>query len=157
MLDIGCGAGASALPAARAVGQDGRVVGIDLSGELLEIARRRAAADGLENTEFRVGDMTALDYADGRFDTVISVFSIFFVPDMEAWSPSCGGWCGPAAGLRLRHGDRISSSPYTAAGSMRSSASGPICTVRSTHGTGSPTWNRCDNCCWTAALPSPKS
>src|SRR3989454_12404937 len=37
----------------------------------------------LTNVEFRLADMTALGFADGRFDAVVSVFSIFFVPDME--------------------------------------------------------------------------
>ena len=83
VLDVGCGTGASALPAAEAVGSDGFVIGVDLSARLLEQARRKAKARGLANVEFRLADMTALGYPDGRFDAVVSVFSIFFVPDME--------------------------------------------------------------------------
>lgn len=83
VLDVGCGNGASALPAAAAVGPSGRVVGVDLSTRLLDQGRRRAATAGLANIEFRAADMTALDYPDARFDAVISVFSIFFVPNME--------------------------------------------------------------------------
>ena len=83
VLDVGCGTGASALPAAQAVGKNGSVVGVDLASRLLERARAKALAAGLDNVEFRLADMTALNYPDESFDAVISVFSIFFVPDME--------------------------------------------------------------------------
>jgi ubiquinone/menaquinone biosynthesis C-methylase UbiE len=83
VLDVGCGTGASALPAAQAVGPQGSVLGVDLAARLLERARGKATARGLTNVEFRLADMTALRYPDGHFDAVVSVFSIFFVPDME--------------------------------------------------------------------------
>jgi ubiquinone/menaquinone biosynthesis C-methylase UbiE len=83
VLDVGCGTGASALPAVQAVGPDGSVLGVDLAARLLDRARAKALACGLTNVEFRLADMTALGFPDGRFDAVVSVFSIFFVPDME--------------------------------------------------------------------------
>jgi ubiquinone/menaquinone biosynthesis C-methylase UbiE len=83
VLDVGCGTGASALPAAQAVGPSGFVTGVDLSARLLDRARAKAKARGLSNVEFRLADMTSLGYPDDHFDTVVSVFSIFFVPDME--------------------------------------------------------------------------
>jgi len=83
VLDVGCGTGASALPAAQVVGQSGFVVGVDLSSRLLDRARAKATTAGLANMEFRLADMTALEYPDGNFNAVVSVFSIFFVPDME--------------------------------------------------------------------------
>ena len=83
VLDVGCGTGASALPAAQAVGKNGFVVGVDLAARLLDRARTKALAAGLDNVEFRLADMTALKYPDRSFDAVVSVFSIFFVPDME--------------------------------------------------------------------------
>jgi len=83
VLDVGCGTGASALPAAEAVGPNGFVIGVDLSSRLLDRARAKARARGLTNVEFRTSDMTALGYPDSCFDAVVSVFSIFFVPDME--------------------------------------------------------------------------
>lgn len=83
ILDVGCGTGASVLPAAVAVGPNGFVTGVDLSARLLDRARAKAAARNLANIEFRLADMTSLGYPDGRFDAVVSVFSIFFVPDME--------------------------------------------------------------------------
>jgi ubiquinone/menaquinone biosynthesis C-methylase UbiE len=83
VLDVGCGTGASALPAAEAAGPNGFVIGVDLSSRLLDRARAKATAHGLTNVEFHLADMTALGYPDSRFDAVVSVFSIFFVPDME--------------------------------------------------------------------------
>ena len=83
VLDVGCGTGASALPAARVVGPNGLVIGVDLAARLLDRARDKAKALGLTNVEFRCADMTSLGYPDDRFDAVVSVFSIFFVPDME--------------------------------------------------------------------------
>jgi ubiquinone/menaquinone biosynthesis C-methylase UbiE len=83
VLDVGCGTGASALPAAEAVSPNGFVIGVDLSSRLLDRARAKATARGITNVEFRLADMTALGYPDSRFDAVVSVLSIFFIPDME--------------------------------------------------------------------------
>ncbi|QPK61440.1 class I SAM-dependent methyltransferase (plasmid) [Methylomonas sp. LL1] len=82
VLDVCSGTGASALPAARKVGSDGRVVAVDLAEKLLARAAEKASAEGLQNIQFRVGDMFALAYPDGYFDAVICVFGIFFMPDM---------------------------------------------------------------------------
>jgi ubiquinone/menaquinone biosynthesis C-methylase UbiE len=83
VLDVGCGTGASALPAAEAVGSTGSVIGVDLAARLLDRARAKAKTCGLSNIEFRLADMTSLGYPNDHFDAVVSVFSIFFVPDME--------------------------------------------------------------------------
>jgi ubiquinone/menaquinone biosynthesis C-methylase UbiE len=82
VLDVGCGTGASALPAAIQVGPTGEVIGVDLAERMLEIARQKAASRHLANVEFRFGDMEHLGYPDQHFDSVICVFAIFFVPDM---------------------------------------------------------------------------
>jgi SAM-dependent methyltransferase len=69
-----------------------------LAERLLEIARRKAKEHGLTNINFEAGDMERLGYPDDHFDAVISVFSIFFVPDMvrqvrELWRVvRPGGW-----------------------------------------------------------------
>ena len=83
VLDVGCGTGASALPAAQAVGPDGEVIGLDVAENMLIRARGKAAARGLDNVTFHCADMSRTDQPDQSFDAVISVFSIFFVPDME--------------------------------------------------------------------------
>jgi ubiquinone/menaquinone biosynthesis C-methylase UbiE len=82
VLDVGCGSGASAIPAAREVGPKGRVTGVDLADRLLELAQAKAAEQKLQNVEFRRGDMEELDFRPGDFDAVVCVFAIFFVPDM---------------------------------------------------------------------------
>ena len=82
VLDVGCGAGAATLPAAQVVGQDGWVVGVDLSDRLLELARRKAARHGIENVTFLHQDMTALPFPEAHFDGVISNFSIYFADDV---------------------------------------------------------------------------
>jgi len=83
VLDVSCGSGASAIPAAVAVGPSGRVVGVDLADRLLALARVKAVRRKLDNIEFVRGDMEKLDFPDGFFDAVVCVFAIFFVPDME--------------------------------------------------------------------------
>jgi SAM-dependent methyltransferase len=83
VLDVCCGSGASALPAAEAVGPGGSVLGVDLAERLLELARLKAKQRGLENVEFCAGDMLALGLRPASFDAVICVFGIFFVPDMH--------------------------------------------------------------------------
>jgi len=84
VLDACCGSGASALPAAQAVGAKGRVLGIDLAENLLQLARGKASRLGLAHAEFRSGDIEALDPAVEMFDAVVCVFGIFFLPDMPA-------------------------------------------------------------------------
>lgn len=91
VLDVCCGSGASALPAAEMVGPTGRVIGIDLATQLLELARTKAIQRGFANVEFEVGDMLSLRFPVASFDAVVCVFGIFFVPDMvqattELWS-----------------------------------------------------------------------
>lgn len=84
VLDVASGTGASALPAAEAVGPTGRVTGVDLAERLLARGQEKAKRQSLTNIEFLQADMTALGYPDAHFDAVICVFGVFFVPDMEA-------------------------------------------------------------------------
>ncbi|HEU0209791.1 MAG TPA: class I SAM-dependent methyltransferase, partial [Candidatus Udaeobacter sp.] len=82
VLDVCCGTGASALPAAETVGPAGRVVGVDLAQELLQLARAKGVQKGLANIQFELGDMLSLRFLAEAFDVVVCVFGIFFVPDM---------------------------------------------------------------------------
>jgi ubiquinone/menaquinone biosynthesis C-methylase UbiE len=84
VLDVCCGAGASALPAARAVGSGGRVLGVDVAEPLLQIARRRAAAEGLHQAEFRCADATGTGLPDATFDAVVCQQGAQFFPDLTA-------------------------------------------------------------------------
>jgi ubiquinone/menaquinone biosynthesis C-methylase UbiE len=84
VLDVCCGSGASAIPAAEAVGPTGSVLGVDLAENLLALGRQKAQQRGLTNVEFRAGDMLNLGLPETHFDAVICVFGIFFVPDVVA-------------------------------------------------------------------------
>lgn len=80
VLDVCCGAGASAIPAARAVGAGGQVDAVDLAERLLELGRSNAA--GLSQLEFVHADATG--WPRQGYDVVQCVFGIFFLPDMDA-------------------------------------------------------------------------
>lgn len=84
VVDVGSGAGTDALIAARAVGPDGAVVGVDMNEPMLERARRAADAAGLENAEFRQGLAEELPVEDGWADRVISNGVLNLVPDKPA-------------------------------------------------------------------------
>ena len=80
-----CGAGASVVPASRATGPSGRVVGVDIAEPQVALARDRVAREGLQNVELVRADATATGYADESFDVVECVFGVFFVADMPAF------------------------------------------------------------------------
>ena len=78
VLDLGCGDGTTAVPEAR-LGAD--VLGVDIAPNLIEAARRRAAAERLPNLRFEEGDASNLEgIADRRFDLVVSMFGAMFAP-----------------------------------------------------------------------------
>jgi SAM-dependent methyltransferase len=85
VLDLCCGAGASAIPAARAVGPSGQVLGVDVAAPMLELAQARAAREGLEQVSFRQGDATRTGLPSGGFGAVMCVFGVFFAPDMAGF------------------------------------------------------------------------
>jgi SAM-dependent methyltransferase len=72
VLDLGCGAGIDTLLAARAVGPEGSVIGIDMTPEMVERARRNARAVGLPNVEIREGFIESLPLPDDSVDVVVS-------------------------------------------------------------------------------------
>jgi ubiquinone/menaquinone biosynthesis C-methylase UbiE len=78
VLDLGCGDGTTALPAA-ALGAD--VLGIDIARNLVEAGNKRAAAHGLSNCTFREGDASDLhELPDQAFDLVVTIFGAMFAP-----------------------------------------------------------------------------
>ena len=72
VLDLGSGAGADVLISARRVGPRGRAIGLDMTDEMLELARTNAREAGVENAEFHKGYIEELPLADGSVDVVIS-------------------------------------------------------------------------------------
>jgi SAM-dependent methyltransferase len=84
VLDLGSGAGIDALIAARQVGADGHVIGVDMTPEMLASARANAAGGGYENVEFRKGRLESLPVEDSSVDAVTSNCVINLVPDKAA-------------------------------------------------------------------------
>jgi SAM-dependent methyltransferase len=72
VLDLGSGAGADVLISAARVGATGRAIGLDMTGEMLELARANAAAAGVENVEFVQGYLEDMPLPDASVDVVIS-------------------------------------------------------------------------------------
>jgi ubiquinone/menaquinone biosynthesis C-methylase UbiE len=72
VLDLGSGAGADVLISARRVGPSGKAIGIDMTDEMLELARENAAEAGIENVEFVKGYLEQLPLPDASIDAVIS-------------------------------------------------------------------------------------
>lgn len=70
-LDLGCGAGMDSLIAAHRVGPEGFVVGLDFSAPMLERARQAAAAAGVANVGFCLGNAGAMPFRDGAFDLAL--------------------------------------------------------------------------------------
>ncbi|MCI0534780.1 MAG: arsenite methyltransferase [Verrucomicrobiales bacterium] len=81
VLDLGSGAGFDAFLAARAVGPRGRVVGVDMTPEMVSKARKIQANGGYENVEFRIGEIESLPVADATVDVIISNCVINLSPD----------------------------------------------------------------------------
>jgi arsenite methyltransferase len=83
VLDLGSGAGTDTLVASQMVGARGRVVGIDMTEEMLAKARGAAAEMGATNVEFVPGEVEHLPFADESFDVVISNGVIDLLPDKD--------------------------------------------------------------------------
>ena len=81
VLDLGSGAGLDSFLAANKVGKTGRVIGVDMTPEMIERARENARESNYANVEFRLGEIENLPVADNYVDVVISNCVINLVPD----------------------------------------------------------------------------
>ncbi len=84
VLDLGCGAGFDAILAARAVGPGGRVVGVDMTPDMLQRAARNVATAGLANVDLRQGYIESLPLGDATIDVVLSNCVVNLSPDKAA-------------------------------------------------------------------------
>lgn len=91
LLDVACGAGQIAIPAARA---GARVTGIDIASNLIEQARVRAKAEGVD-VRFDEGDAEMLSYEDAVFDLVVSLIGAMFAPRPERVAAELVRVCRP--------------------------------------------------------------
>lgn len=83
VLDIGSGAGIDVIMAARRVGPEGRVIGLDMTEEMIARGEINARRAGLDNVEFRLGDAENMPVEDGSVDWVISNCVINLAPDKD--------------------------------------------------------------------------
>ena len=104
VLDVACGSGNLAIPAART---GARVTGVDIATNLLEQARARAESEGL-TIQFDEGDAESLPYDDAAFDVVVTMFGAMFAPRPELVSSELVRVCAP--------GGRIAMANWTPAG-----------------------------------------
>ena len=81
VLDLGAGGGIDCFLASVAVGKDGKVIGVDMTPEMVSAARANAQKGGYENTDFRLGEIEHLPVADNSVDVVISNCVINLSPD----------------------------------------------------------------------------
>jgi len=84
VLDLGSGAGLACLLAARKVGPAGRVIGLDMTPEMIKLARRNAKQAGATNVEFNYGEIEDIPLPDGSVDLIISNCVVNLSPDKEA-------------------------------------------------------------------------
>lgn len=81
VLDVACGTGEPALPAAAMVGPTGFVLATDMAPEMLEVAREKARIQGISNIEFRLVDGEEIDVDPDTFDAVTCRFGMMFMPE----------------------------------------------------------------------------
>ena len=81
VLDVACGTGLVSVQAARAVGALGQVLGVDLSGHMVNAAARRAADGGLPNVDFTRMDGEALALPDASFDVALCALGLMYMPE----------------------------------------------------------------------------
>jgi SAM-dependent methyltransferase len=97
LLDVACGSGNLAIPAARA---GAIVTGVDIAPNLLEQARARAEAEGL-TIQFDEGDAENLPYADAAFETVVSMYGAMFAPRPELVAAELVRVCQPGGRIAM--------------------------------------------------------
>ncbi len=83
VIDMACGTGLVSFAAARAVGPTGRVLGVDLSGEMVAAAARRAREHGLRHADFARMDAEDLECADADFDVALCALGLMYMPEPE--------------------------------------------------------------------------
>jgi ubiquinone/menaquinone biosynthesis C-methylase UbiE len=97
VLDVACGTGNLAIPAART---GARVSGVDIAENLIIQARARAAAENLQ-ADFRVGDAEQLPFADASFDVVVSMYGAMFAPRPEVVAAELARVCRPGGMIAM--------------------------------------------------------
>lgn len=84
VLDLGSGAGLDVFVARNEAGESGRVIGVDMTAEMIAKARQNASASGFDNVEFRLGEIEHLPVESASIDVVISNCVLNLVPDKQS-------------------------------------------------------------------------
>ncbi len=84
IVDLGSGAGFDCFVAAKQVGQEGKVIGVDMTPDMISAARNNAAKGGFPQVEFRLGEIEALPVGDDQVDVIMSNCVINLSPDKPA-------------------------------------------------------------------------
>lgn len=84
ILELGAGPGDTGFEVASVLGDAGRLISTDIAAEMVEVARRRAEARGVDNAEFRVIDAQDIDLDDGSVDGILHRFGPMLLPDPDA-------------------------------------------------------------------------
>ncbi|KQY96120.1 SAM-dependent methyltransferase [Caulobacter sp. Root1455] len=123
VLDVGCGAGATTFAVARSLKGQGRSTGLDLSAPLIDLARRRAAEQDVDNADFVVADAQQHAFQPASFDAVISRFGVMFFDDPVAAFANLRRAARPEAGLACIVWRGTDENPFMAAAER---AAGPL-------------------------------
>jgi SAM-dependent methyltransferase len=112
VLEVGCGTGAVTLPLAEAVGEHGRVVGVDISEPMLDLARRRVDESGLHTITLLLGDAQVLVFPQAAFDIVTSRMGVMFFADPVAAFRNIGRALKPGGLLAFTCWAPLSENPH---------------------------------------------
>jgi SAM-dependent methyltransferase len=123
VLDVGCGAGATTFAVARSLKGQGRSTGLDLSAPLIDLARRRAAEQAVDNADFVVADAQQHAFQPASFDAVISRFGVMFFDDPVAAFANLRRAARPEASLACIVWRGTDENPFMAAAER---AAGPL-------------------------------
>lgn len=99
VVDVGCGCGGTTLEIAGRVGPSGQVLGVDISGPMLERARARSSEAQLEHVRFEQADAQIHDFEPGAFDLVFSRFGVMFFAEPEVAFANLRGALRPGGRL----------------------------------------------------------
>lgn len=108
VLDIATGTGLLAIPAAKAIASNGRVVGVDISPIMLAQAQEKIVKKTIDNLELIEADIESMDFDPEQFDVIFCCSAIVYVADIPAILAKCYRWLKPQGYLAFTTPDRNS-------------------------------------------------